>query len=250
LRLNENRQSPPSRVGRAPGEKKTPSDTSSNKLPSRHLSLNDVCNRSWQEVGQHHTAARNMTFPLLALLTRHFGKTRLLTDIRDDDVAKLVAWRRDHRVVRKKGAKPEDCLLIAPRAVNDATEQLKKLFTRAKLWGVKFDCEPRWKKHWLKEPKERVRELHQDEADRLGAKMRDDYAPFFAFVAASGMRRNVEARDLRWSEVSQSEGQIKRKGKNDVDVVIPDHTCRSCHPRTVARATSRFRVHLPLPTRQ
>jgi hypothetical protein len=55
------------------------------------LTLNDVCNRYWQEVGQHHAAARNMTFPLLALLTRHFGKTRLLTDIRDDDVAKLVA---------------------------------------------------------------------------------------------------------------------------------------------------------------
>jgi integrase len=35
------------------------------------------------------------------------------------------------------------------------------------------------------------------------------------------LRRNVEARDLRWYEVCQSEGQIKRKGKNDVDVVIP-----------------------------
>ena len=43
----------------------------------------------------------------------------------------------------------------------------------------------------------------------------------FAFVAASGMRWDVEARDLRWSEVYWSEGQIKRKGKNDFDVVVP-----------------------------
>jgi hypothetical protein len=144
-----------------------------------------------------------------------------LTDIRDNDVAKMVAWHRGHRVVRKKDAKPEECPLITPRTVNDTTEQLKKLFTRAKLWGVRFDHEPRWKEHWLKELKERVRELHQDEADRLGANMRGDYAPFFAFVAASGMRWDVEARDLRWSEVYWSEGQIKRKGKNDFDVVVP-----------------------------
>jgi integrase len=51
--------------------------------------------------------------------------------------------------------------------------------------------------------------------------MRSDYAPFFAFVAASGMRWNVEARDLRWPEVYWGEGQIKRKGKNGVDAVIP-----------------------------
>jgi integrase len=181
------------------------------------LALNDVCNRYWQEVGQFHVGKDN-TFRLLALLVRHFGKTQLLTDIHDNDIAKLVAWRRGHRVVHKNG---KEGPFISPRTVNDTTEQLKKLFTRAKLWGVRFDHEPHWKEHWLKEPKERVRELHQDEGDRLNANMRDDYAPFFAFVAASGMRWNVEARDLRWSEVYWSENQIKRKGKNDADVVVP-----------------------------
>ena len=37
--------------------------------------------------------------------------------------------------------------------------RLKKLFTRAKLWGVTFAREPQWKRHWLAEPQERVREL-------------------------------------------------------------------------------------------
>jgi hypothetical protein len=40
----------------------------------------------------------------------------------------------------------------------------------------------------LKEPEERVRELQDDEADSLDAAMRDDYAPFFDFVRATGLR--------------------------------------------------------------
>ncbi len=184
------------------------------------LALNDVCNRYWSEVGQFHAGSDN-TFRLLALLVQHFGKTKLLTEIAGDDVAKLVAWRRGHRVVRNKKAKPEECPFISARTVNDTTEQLKKLFTRAKSWGVRFDREPVWKDYWLKEPKERVRELHEDEAGRLDAKKREDYAPFFAFIHASGMRWNIEARDLRWTEVFWRESQIKRKGKNGVDVVVP-----------------------------
>ena len=70
---------------------------------------------------------------LIGYLIEHFGKDKLITDITDDDVTKLVAWRRGHRV-EATGA------LISPFTVNDTTEQLKKLFTRAKLWGVAFDA--------------------------------------------------------------------------------------------------------------
>jgi hypothetical protein len=55
--------------------------------------------------------------------------------------------------------------------------------TRAKTWGVRFDREPAWRDHWLTEPQERVRELRDDEAERLDDAMRADYAPFFAFDA-------------------------------------------------------------------
>ena len=89
------------------------------------LRLDDIADRYWLEVGQHHAGADG-TEHRLALLIEFFGKDRLLTDIAGDDVAKLVAWRRGHRV-RKSG------LLISPRTVNDTTEQLRKLFTRAKL---------------------------------------------------------------------------------------------------------------------
>src|SRR5262249_55961359 len=91
--------------------------------------------------------------------------------------------------------------------------------TRAKqLWGVRFNHEPKWKKHWLAEPQERVRELFGDEADRLEAATRDDYAPYFAFVRASGLRRRECL--LRWSEVDWNALQIRKTGKGGKLVTV------------------------------
>ena len=59
--------------------------------------------------GKHHVGA-DTTFRDIERLIGYFGATKLLTEITDDDVAKLVAWRRGHRVTRhgkgKKKAKP------------------------------------------------------------------------------------------------------------------------------------------------
>lgn len=173
------------------------------------LRLDDVAGRYWTEVGQHHAGADN-TERQIGYLIDHFGKDKLITEITDDDVIKLVAWRRGHKVRRK---------LISPFTVNDLSEQLKKLFTRAKLWGVRFEHEPQWKKHRLAEPEERVRELHEDEADRLDDAMREDYAPFFAFAHASGLR--LRECLLRWDEVYWAEKQIKKPGKGGKTVTVP-----------------------------
>jgi integrase len=168
------------------------------------LRLDDVAGRYWDEVGQHHAGADNTWRQINQLLTcPHLGKNILITDITDDHVIKLVAWRRGHRT--QAGA------LISSYTVNDTTEQLKKLFTRAKLWGVRFKHEPKWREHWLAEPQERVRELVGDEAERLEAATRDDYAPFFAFAQASGLRLNECL--LRWSEVDWKAQQIRKPGK-------------------------------------
>jgi hypothetical protein len=138
------------------------------------LRLDDVAGRYWQEVGQHHVGdgARN-TWRELSRLIEFFGKDKLLTEINGDDMVKLVAWRRGHHI---RGQ------LISPFTVNATTKQVRKLFTRAKIWGVRFDHEPRWRQYWLKEPHERVRELAAHEAAQLDAAMRDDLAPFFAFA--------------------------------------------------------------------
>jgi integrase len=184
------------------------------RVASTSLRLDDVAGRYWQEIGQHHAVAAN-TWKQLERLNEFFGNGKLITEISGDDVARLVAWRRGHRVERggKRGA------LIGPFTVNDTTEQLKKLFTRAKAWGVSFPREPRWKDHWLREPEERVRELIGDEGDRLDAATRNDYAPFFAFAHATGLRLNECL--LRWSEVDWGGRQIVKLGKGGKRVTTP-----------------------------
>jgi len=192
------------------------------RASSASLKLDDVAGRYWSEIGQHHAGADN-TWRDLARLLKYFGPTKLLTEISDDDVAKLVAWRRGHRVPRigpRDAASAAAAPLIANATVNrSTTEVLKKLFTRAKSWGIRFDHEPNWKAHWLPEPQERVRELVGDEGDRLDAATRDDYAPFFAFAKASGLR--LRECLLKWSEVDWDARQIRKAGKGGKLVTVP-----------------------------
>jgi integrase len=171
------------------------------------LRLQDIASRYWTEHAQHLAGAAN-TWCLLGILIGYFGKDKLLTEIADDDVAKFVAWRRGHR----NGDR-----LISPFAVNHTITALRKLFTRAKLWGVRFAHEPKWTRHLLRLPVERVRELSDNEADKLDAVMRADYAPFFAFARASGLR--LAECLLKWSEVEGK--QIVKLGKGGKRVTVP-----------------------------
>jgi integrase len=185
------------------------------KAAKTSLRLDDVAGRYWQEHGQHHAGADD-TWYNVQLLIEFFGKENLITDITGDDVARLVAWRRGHRA-RPTSSKLEG--LISPFTVNTTTMQLRKLFTRAKLWGVRFEHEPKWSQHMLSVPSERVREVSEDELERLEAEMRGDYAPFVQFALASGMRLNECL--LRWPEVDWRAGQIRKHGKGGRLVVMP-----------------------------
>jgi integrase len=175
------------------------------------LRLDDVAGRYWSEHAQHLASAGNAEVNL-ALLIQHFGKDKLIVDIRDDDVTKLVAWRRGQQSRSTKA-------LVSPHTVNHTTEQLRKLFTRAKLWGVRFQHEPHWRKHMLPVPSERVREVSEHEADALDAAIRDDYVPFFQFARASGLR--LAECLLKWSEVDWAAKQIRKPGKGGRPVTTP-----------------------------
>jgi len=185
---------------------------------STSLLLDHIIDRYWEETGRYHIGADH-TFRDLGRLIDFFGKDKLLTEITDDDVARLVAWRRGHRV---RNRKPEECSLISNSTVNvSTTEVLKKLFTCAKRkWNVRFEREPNWKAHRLPTPTERVRELVGDEGDRLEAATREDYRPFLDFVRESGLRRN-ECLFLRWSEVNWGGGQIVKLGKHGKRITTP-----------------------------
>ena len=180
------------------------------------LTMDTAGGRYWIEVGQHH-ACRAETWANLERLIDYFGKDKLLNEITDDDVAKLVAWRRGHR---RWGRKCQ--ALIAPATVNrSTTEVLQKLFCHARrTWKVRFENEPDWGRHMLREPQERVRELRADEAERLDKTVRADYEPFLSFARASGQRFK-ECLLLKWSEVDWTELVITTQGKGDRTVTIP-----------------------------
>jgi integrase len=189
--------------------------------PAAAMTLDVAAGRFWGEVGQYH-ANSETTWRDLERLIGFLGNDRLLSDIIDDDVARLVAWRRGHRLKgRTKDRAGADVPLVSAATVNRSTTQLlQAVFTRAKLsWGARFDREPVWRHHRLPEPQERVRELSEVEADRIENAIRDDYGPYFDFVRASGQR--LDECLLRWPEVIWSAGRIVKKGKGGRTIIIP-----------------------------
>jgi integrase len=182
------------------------------------LELDDICERYRLEVGQHHVGAQD-TEADLARLIEYFGAHTKLTEIDDSKVAEFVAWRRGHRVQRKKDAK--DSRPLSNAATNrSGVYRLRALFRRATVvWKFKLDNEPTWKEHLLPEGEERVRELVDDEGDRLRSATRSDYDAIIQFALATGFRLNECL--LKWSEVDWGNRQIRKLGKGKRKVTTP-----------------------------
>lgn len=178
------------------------------------MTIDLAAGRYFSEVGKDHVA-KDTTLRDLTRLVEYFGKDKLLTDIKNEDVNSLVSWRRGQKVARhRKKARPlQDDPLVSNATVNrSTTEVLKKLFTRArKNWGVRFDIEPDWKAHRLREPVERIRELNGDEGDWIFKACRPDYRPFLAYAENTGAR--LRECFLQWSEVNWEAKKIQKKGK-------------------------------------
>jgi len=183
------------------------------------LTLDIAAGKYWEEVGQHHSAAKT-TFTNLRRLVEYFGKAKRLDEITAADVAALIAKRRGETVRGRKTIRdPRDpkkrtrAPLVSPATVNRSTiEPLQKLFNRAKLvWGARFRAEPDWKRLALKEPQERVREIRATEETALDEAIRADYRPIVAFARASGLR--MAECLLRKSQVHILDGIIETIGK-------------------------------------
>ncbi|ASP50915.1 tyrosine-type recombinase/integrase [Sinorhizobium meliloti] len=177
------------------------------------LTIAVATGRYWSEVGERH-ANSETTWTDINRLVDYFGPTKLLSDISDDDVAKLVQWRRSQNAWGREQTKDEKPMrLVTAATVNRSTTLvLKKIFTRAKrTWKYEFPIEPSWRDHWLQEPKERVRELKATEGAAIELATRSDYQPIFDFVRATGLR--LEECILRWSEVDWQTGWITKTGK-------------------------------------
>jgi integrase len=180
------------------------------------LLLRHATGRYMAEVGDHHANART-TFTDLERLIGFFGPDKRLDEITNDDVTKLVAWRRSHTIMgRKKDKDGNPAKLVSAATVNRSTTiLLRAVFSRAKdYWDRRFPREPKWGRHILEEPDERVRELDAHEAQALDDAFagkhertnkhqrknhRTDYELWFRFARITALRRNETL--IRWQNV-------------------------------------------------
>lgn len=189
------------------------------------LTLDVACGRYWEEVGQRHANSSD-TWRNLERLIGYFGADKRLDEITDGDVAAMVAWRSKHQTtVLARNDQGElankPVRQITPATVNrTATQVLKALFSRGRrTWRYAFPQEPIWRDHWLKEPTERVRELHAHEDDALETVMREDYRPWLELVRATGLRLSETL--LRWENVNWFSKTIVTIGKRGQKITTP-----------------------------
>jgi len=163
--------------------------------------------RYWMEVGQHH-ARSDGTLAALAWLDKALGKSKLMSEVSDSDVAHLIALRRSESD-------------YAPATINrTVTQPLRALLTRAaKIWKVNIQT-IEWGKHLLKEPQERVRELSGEEEARLFAELRADFHPIVRFALWTGCRRE-ECLNLEWRHIDWRTAELRVTGKGRKTRTIP-----------------------------
>ena len=164
-------------------------------------------------------------------VTENIGPNALLTDITDDEITKLVSWRRGQRVKRLRRIKGKKELqqdpkapFVKPATVNrSTTELLKKIFIRARnLWTVHFEKWPTWKGHFLKANSEVINDLQEGQGEALMEATRDDYAPAIEFEHVTGWRQGAVI-GLEWEHVNWGAKTIRfpaKPGKKERTIEI------------------------------
>ena len=172
------------------------------------MTINAAALRFWNEKAQHYRGNARKTFKAsLGWIVRQAGPDRKLSEIRGTVVADLVARRRGDGV--------------SNATVNrTVTEPLRRVLLYARdAW----ECEiPRikWGVYLLKEPKERVRELRDDEQPAIMAAVPDGYRDVVRFALMSGCRL-AECVNLLWSDVDWGKREISVLGKGGERAEIP-----------------------------
>ncbi|QRY69287.1 site-specific integrase [Ensifer sp. PDNC004] len=214
------------------------------------MTIDTAVGRYWTEKAQFR-ADKEEFFGVLERIVLYFGKGKRLDEIDDEAITGLVAHKRKLFRWGKSKLKHAQVKTVSNATINRKTlEPLKAIFRRAKLvWGCSLPHEPHWREHLLKEPNERLRELHQDEQLALDWAMRDDYYRWFLFLHLSGRRLNETL--IRWSDVNLQSGEIMTKGKGDFPVWTPIfpsirkilESCRGHHPEFVFTFIARRTGH-------
>lgn len=152
--------------------------------PNDNMTLAAACIRYTDEVANRQASADD-TAKALEHCCRLIGGARRLVNVTADDIAHAVR-RRAGETYGKTKVKAVSAATVNRQIV----EPLRRVLYRAKrTWGVSVSPETiEWKQLLMKEPKERVRELTSDEADRFWNVLRADYKPFAWFLVNRGFR--------------------------------------------------------------
>lgn len=208
------------------------------KTGNAPLTIDTAVGRYWTEKGQYR---KDKVFSMLESLVLYFGKDKRLDEIDNAAIAELIAYKRKQFRWGKSKLKYGEVKTLSNATINRETlVPLKAIFRRAKLmWDCYLPKEPHWRDHWLREPQERVRELHRHEQEALERSIREDYRPWCRFLHLSGRRFNETL--IRWTDVNWEAGEITTLGKGDRQVWTPItpsirkilESCRGHHPEFV-----------------
>lgn len=167
--------------------------------------------RYWEEVGKHHVNS-DTTLRTIAWLESELGKRKLVSEIRSNDIARLIAKRR---LPDANGKSP------SPATVNrSVTQPMRAILTRAAETWDQIVQKIDWSKHMLKEPQERVRELKETEETVLFATLRNDYHHIVKFALLTGCRMQ-ECLDLEWRNIDWRNMEMRVTGKGSKTRTIP-----------------------------
>lgn len=166
------------------------------------ITVDESFGNYWSLVGQHENN-HVTTEGQLDRMKDHFGAATILRDIDRDAIEKYIARRRGMKARNKT-------TLVSNATVNRETQLLKRVIRRVpdKYAKPKID----WAGLMLKEPKERTRELSDDEEDRLFAKLPADLSAVVEFAILSGQRRESIITML-WSKVDLRGGRAEVRVK-------------------------------------
>lgn len=171
------------------------------------LTLDEATGIYWQDRGLFESASKTTEYQL-ANLNRLLGDGIILHDLDDLSISRMVARRRGEKA-RNRGDN-----LISSATVNREVEVLRRVCNHVKSRYRVPEIE--WSKHWLREPRERVRHASADEESRLFKALDaedHDLADLVEFSLLSGARKNAVV-TLLWSKVDlgKQSAEVRTKG--------------------------------------
>lgn len=181
------------------------------------LTFAQAAERWYEEVGKHRTDAERCIANIDWLL-EFFGGSIALHDITESRVAAMVAKRRGQNDQRLKDGTKR---LVGAATVNrTAIEPLRAIIVRARdIWQVQT-TPIKFKNHWQKEPKERVREATVEEQAAILAHCSRGWEDVVLFDFLTGCRA-MEIVGLKWVDVDWFNRQFTVLGKGRRMRTIP-----------------------------